>query len=229
MERERIIEQTEDGSRTLYVPALNEHYHSTKGACTESRHIFVAMGLDHSDARCPHILEVGFGTGLNALLSMERCTALGRQVHYTGVERYPLTWEEVEPLGYSEHPLFRRLHEAPWETGVALTPCFTLHKMEADLTDSQTWSRLLAGGDERGDGGGYDVVYMDAFAPEKQPEMWSEEMFRRLYACLNPGGLLTTYCAKGCVRRLMQSVGFRTERLPGPPGGKREMLRGRKG
>lgn len=218
----RVIEKTEDGSATLFVPELNEHYHSVKGARTESQHIFVHMGLEASTAAEPHILEIGFGTGLNALLTLEAAEKGQRRVHYTGIELYPLSWEEVDALKYSTHPLFEALHRAPWEEEVVITPNFTLKKVQADV---QT---IGADGLLRINNSPFDVVYFDAFAPEKQPGMWEESVFRSIYASMNLGGVLTTYCAKGAVRRLLQAVGFKVERLPGPPGGKREILRATK-
>lgn len=217
---QRIIEQTEDGSATLYVPELNEHYHSVKGARTESQHIFIDMGLKASAASCPHILEAGFGTGLNALLTLQEAERTGRPVRYTGIELYPLAWTEVEALHYSDDPRLRLLHEAPWEEEVCLTPTFRLLKLRRDLTSWQA--------DDERPPLRCDVVYFDAFAPEKQPALWTPAVFRNLYRCLTSGGILTTYCAKGAVRRLMQDIGFRMERLPGPPGGKREILRATK-
>lgn len=217
---QRIIEQTEDGSATLYVPELNEHYHSVKGARTESQHIFIDMGLKASAAPCPHILEAGFGTGLNALLTLQESERTGRPVRYTGIELYPLAWTEVEALHYSDDPRLRLLHEAPWEEEVCLTPTFRLLKLRRDLTSWQA--------DDERPPLRCDVVYFDAFAPEKQPALWTPAVFRNLYRCLTSGGILTTYCAKGAVRRLMQDIGFRMERLPGPPGGKREILRATK-
>lgn len=215
----RVIEKTEDGSATLFVPELNEHYHSVKGARTESQHIFVHMGLEASTAAEPHILEIGFGTGLNALLTLEAAEKGQRCVHYTGIELYPLSWEEVDALKYSTHPLFEALHRAPWEEEEVITPNFTLKKVQVDV---QT---IGADGLLRINNSPFDVVYFDAFAPEKQPGMWEESVFRSIYASMNLGGVLTTYCAKGAVRRLLQAVGFKVERLPGPPGGKREILR----
>ncbi len=210
----RVIERTDDGSATLYVPQLDEHYHSVKGAHTESQHIFIDMGLRASVVEEPCVLEVGFGTGLNALLTMKEAMAVQRRVLYTGIELYPLTWEEIQPLGYSTHPLFEQLHCVPWEETINISPQFALRKVKADV------NVFLQETKER-----FDVVYYDAFAPEKQPEMWSEALFARLYGVMNKGGVLTTYCAKGVVRRMLQQIGFRVERLPGPPGGKREILR----
>ena len=241
---ERIIERTDDGSATLFVPELNEHYHSTKGARTESQHIFIDMGLKASPAATPRVLEIGFGTGLNAWLTLEEAERNRRNIHYTGLELYPLDWQTVEQLGYissdeqltihrkqtatdeqftpndeEQQPaieLFKQLHTSPWEKDVQLTPHFTLRKIEMDVNK---W---------RVENSPFNLVYFDAFAPEKQPEMWSQELFNRLYVLLDKDGILTTYCAKGVVRRMLQTAGFTVERLPGPPGGKREILRARK-
>jgi tRNA U34 5-methylaminomethyl-2-thiouridine-forming methyltransferase MnmC len=218
------MKQTADGSATLWLPDMDEHYHSVSGARTESQHIFVDLGLAAIEAPAPHVLEIGFGTGLNALLTMETANRERRPVHYTAIERYPLEWEEVEALCYSDSLLFKELHTSPWGGDVRLTRYFTLHKVPDDATASY--------GDVPGfvlhPSWKYDVVYFDAFAPEKQPEMWSEPLFRALYDSMSGGGILTTYCAKGAVRRMLQAVGFRVERLAGPAGGKREVLRATK-
>ena len=215
------LEQTADGSYTLYVPELDEHYHSVKGALTESQHIFIDMGLKHAAAIEPRILEIGLGTGLNSFLTLMEAEASRRKVHYTGIERFPLDMEVIRKLDYPsivgqghEEDYFA-IHQAPWEEDVELSPWFTLHKTEGDFTRHQFEK-------------GYDIIYFDAFAPEKQPEMWSQPLFDILYSILNEGGILTTYCAKGVVRRMLQAAGFKVERLPGPPGGKREILRATK-
>lgn len=215
------IEQTADGSQTLFVPELNEHYHSVKGALTESEHIFIQKGLKHSSVEAPHVLEIGFGTGLNAFLTLLTADTDQRNIHYTTLERYPVTPALIEQLTYPElicperKDDFQALHQAAWNTDVQLTPYFTLHKVETDFT-SYTFPAT------------YDVIYFDAFAPEKQPEMWTQSLFDTLCQQLNPQGILTTYCAKGAVRRMLQAAGFTVERLPGPPGGKREILRATK-
>lgn len=212
------IENTADGSPTLYVPELDEHYHSTKGALTESRHIFIEMGLRHCTAERPRVLEIGFGTGLNAFLTLLDADKSKRSVHYTGIELHPVSADVLRKLNYPELICperaddYYRLHEAPWETDVTLTPHFTLCKRQTDFT---TWTPECL----------CNVVYFDAFAPDKQPSMWTQSLFDRLYAGLSTGGILTTYCAKGAVRRMLQTAGFHVERLPGPPGGKREILR----
>lgn len=215
------LEQTADGSYTLYVPELDEHYHSVKGALTESQHIFIDMGLKHSSITAPHILEIGLGTGLNCVLTLLEAKESQRHVYYTGIERYPLNEEIIRKLNYPsiigkecEEDYFA-IHQAPWEEDVCLSPWFTLHKMEGDFTHYSFEQK-------------YDIIYFDAFAPEKQPEMWEQSLFDNLYQVLNEGGILTTYCAKGVVRRMLQTAGFKVERLPGPPGGKREILRATK-
>ena len=215
------LEQTADGSYTLFVPELDEHYHSIKGALTESEHIFINMGLKHHPSSTPRILEIGFGTGLNAFLTMLEADTSQRHIHYTTIERYPVSDDLIHHLKYPEQICpersddFYALHTAEWNADVKITPYFTLHKLMDDFTkyDFQ---------------GEYDVIYFDAFAPEKQPEMWSQELFNTLYARLSSGGILTTYCAKGVIRRMLQTAGFTVERLPGPPGGKREILRATK-
>lgn len=248
---ERIIERTEDGSATLFVPELNEHYHSTKGARTESQHIFIDMGLKASTVNSPRVLEVGFGTGLNAWLTLEAAEKSGRKINYTGLELYPLEWETVEQLEYipydellatdngqqSAIELFKQLHTSPWEEDVQITPHFTLRKVQADfnqwIMDNEKRimscaNSCVANSPFSTLSSPFNLVYFDAFAPEKQPEIWSQELFHRLYVLLAKDGILTTYCAKGVVRRMLQTAGFTVERLPGPPGGKREILRARK-
>jgi tRNA U34 5-methylaminomethyl-2-thiouridine-forming methyltransferase MnmC len=214
----RVVEQTKDGSPTLFVPELNEHYHSVKGARTESEHIFVNMGLKASRSSCPNVLEMGFGTGLNALLSLEYAEQQSRKVKYTGIELYPLAWGEISPLNYSNNQLFKEIHNAPWDVETDITTYFSLKKIQADANQ-------LFGVETVAFSSKFDVVYFDAFAPEKQPEMWSEELLRSIYINMETEGILTTYCAKGVIRRMLQDIGFKTERLPGPPGGKREILR----
>ncbi|MDR0745757.1 MAG: tRNA (5-methylaminomethyl-2-thiouridine)(34)-methyltransferase MnmD [Mediterranea sp.] len=212
----RIIEYTGDGSATLFVPELNEHYHSVKGARTESRHVFIDMGLKYVRTAQPRVLEIGFGTGLNAFLSLLEARETGKKAHYTGLELYPLEWDTLIELKYSDDPLFQQIHAAGWEVETEISPYFTLLKKKADFTEIRK---------ENNDNYRYDVVYFDAFAPGKQPEMWEQQGFDYLYAAMNNGGVLTTYCAKGAVRRALQEAGFVVERLPGPPGGKREIIR----
>lgn len=214
----KVVETTADGSSTIYLPELDEHYHSVKGALTESRHVFVECGLKHCRKETVRVLEIGFGTGLNAVLTA--IYSKGLRIEYHTCELYPLSLREVEALGYrsvlSEEgtALLESVHKAEWETMVEICPGFSIKKILCDLTDSSVCLPQ-----------GVDVVYFDAFAPEKQPGMWTDGIFHRIYAAMEIGGILTTYCAKGEVRRRLQSVGFSVERLAGPPGGKREILR----
>ena len=166
----RIVEQTADGSATLFIPEMDEHYHSVKGARTESQYIFIDMGLKASEAPQPHILEIGFGTGLNALLTLEEAEREGRQVKYTSIERYPLEWADVEALNYSDNPLFKKMHIALWEENTIISTNFTLRKVESD---ANAWITSL-------EPGSIDIVYFDAFAPEKQTEMWSMPLFEQI-------------------------------------------------
>ncbi len=212
------VQYTEDGSATLFVPELDEHYHSVKGAHAESLHVYrdcAYLFASESLEKVPlRLLEIGFGTGLNATVTAMAATA-ERPVHYISLEKYPVEQHLISELRYDafvDASLFSAIHEAPWEHPTTIMPHFTLEKRCCDL--------LIAPLPEN-----IDVVYFDAFAPEKQPEMWSAEIFARIFQAMRSGGVLTTYCAKGAVRRLLQSIGFTVERLAGPIGGKREILR----
>lgn len=215
------IEKTEDGSCTLFIPEINEHYHSTKGALTESKHIFIDKGLNHCVKEDINLLEIGFGTGLNAILTLIESNNSKRKIHYSSIEKYPLDMDTIENLNYSsflneeEIYLYYNIHKAPWNQYVKISPYFFINKIKDDFT--------LYNFSEK-----YDIIYFDAFAPEKQPEMWKQELFDSLYNSLNENGILTTYCAKGIIRRMLQSAGFIVERLEGPPNGKREILRATK-
>ena len=212
--KDRRIRQTEDGSYTFFVPALNEHYHSTKGAYTESRHIYIDNGFNACNAERLNVLEVGFGTGLNGFLTAMEAGKREVKTTYTTLERYPIPWDEVASLHLSSNGLFREIHACPWDIPCELTPFFTLLKKQSNYLEE-----IFRLPPER-----YDLVYFDAFAPEKQPEMWQEELFRRLYVIMKPNGRLTTYCVKGEIRRILQRCGFTVKRLPGPPQGKKQIL-----
>ncbi len=213
-----IKEKTDDGSNTLFVPQLNEHYHSTKGALTESKHIFIQEGFLHLNKNEVKVLEVGFGTGLNAIETLFAANENGIKTSYHSLELFPLTWQDVCELGYTNSEYYSAIIEAQWNKTTKITDKFELTKHLFDFT------RLKEFTSEKE----FDVVYFDAFAPEKQPEMWNQQLFNQLYVLLKSGGVLTTYCAKGAVRRMLQSAGFEVERIPGPPGGKREILRANK-
>lgn len=217
---QRKIITTEDGSSTLYVPGLNEHYHSVHGAIQESRHIFIQTGIQHYGQKHIHILEAGFGTGLNAFLALLDARENEREIVFHSFEKYPLTAEEVATLNYAtlftpeEADLFQQLHSAPWEEDVSVTPYFTIHKHEADFSEVNFTEQ-------------FDIVFFDAFAPDVQPRLWGADILSGFYNALKTGGILVTYCVKGIVKQALREVGFSLKRLPGPPG-KREMLRATK-
>lgn len=215
----RIIQKTEDGSPTIYLPELDEHYHSVHGAIQESSHIFIQAGLRSLPAGHIRILEVGFGTGLNAFLTLlETFNNPDLSIEYFTVERYPLSTDITEQLDYphllapDRADLFAALHRAPWDKPVNITSAFTLHKIEGDIATVPLPDDI-------------NLIYFDAFAPEKQPEMWQQSIFDRIASHASPQSVIVTYCAKGDVRRGWQATGFRMEKLAGPPG-KRHILRG---
>lgn len=214
----REIITTKDGSKTIYIPELNENYHSVNGAIQESMHIFIDRGLAlFKEKEEVRIFEVGFGTGLNALLTHH--TTRNKHIFYQSIEKYPLKPEEVLALDYpkllpdstQKALIFDTLHSAEWERKCKIGAGFELLKQQVELSSFQTTNK-------------FDLVYFDAFAPEIQPDLWTVEVFDKMFSLLNKGGVLVTYCAKGQVRRNMQAAGFKVERLPGPPG-KREILR----
>lgn len=217
------FEITEDGSHTLFVPQLREHYHSTHGAIQESRHVYMNAGLRQCVKNEMRVLEIGFGTGLNAFLTLLESEETGKKIHYTALELYPISLQDAQKLNYAsqiqpeKEIAFRRLHQAAWDKEVEISPRFSLFKHFCDATEPSVFDSFSS----------FDVVYFDAFAPDKQPEMWSQSIFDAIFVRCNPGAVLTTYCAKGSVRRMLQNAGFVVERLSGPVG-KREVLRGRK-
>ena len=217
------FEITEDGSHTLFVPGLNEHYHSTHGAIQESMHVFVDAGLRHCAKSEIKVLEIGLGTGLNAFLALVEAEKSSKKIDFTSLEFYPLSITDAEKLNYaglidpSKKDVFNELHKAEWEVWNQITLYFSLLKMKFDFSKPSEFSPEKQ----------FDIIFFDAFAPEKQPEMWTQEIFDKIYSVSSENAILTTYCAKGVVRRMLQAAGFVVERLLGPPG-KREILRARK-
>lgn len=224
MEQEVKIESTSDGSHTLFVPSLNEHYHSVNGARQESNHIYINAGLQHSSKDDIKVLEIGFGTGLNAYLSLLDAEQANKVIDYTSVELYPLSMEIVMQLNYvedgkaKEREYFNELHACEWNQRRKITASFFLTKVLIDFSKI----RLPLNPNTT-----FDIIYYDAFAPEKQPDMWTQDIFNYLYAVTTKNGILITYCAKGTVRRMLIQAGYEVERLAGPPG-KREILRATK-
>jgi len=210
---------TSDGSHTLYIKELDETYHSKHGAIQEAEHVFVKAGLDCFDQSEMSVLEIGFGTGLNAFLTLLYAHKNNNVINYTGLEAFPLDVELTSQLNYTtqlnssndEKTLFNKLHSCSWDEKHVIDAHFSLtkihHKMDAYFPIKE-----------------FNIIFFDAFGPNIQPDMWTKEVFVKMYESLVEGGVLVTYCAKGSVKRTLKEVGFELESLPGPPG-KREMSR----
>lgn len=215
---ERKIIRTADGTHTIRIEEWNEQYHSVHGAVAESYHVFIESGLKQVLQPSISILEMGFGTGLNAILTLDAALRSDLRIRYTAVDAFPIPEEEWQQLNYPEileseslKEYFQKIHQADWEQWVNLSPEFELRKLQMDIREFEANEE-------------YHLIYFDAFGYRVQPELWSEQVFNIMFRALKPGGILVTYSAKGLVRRTLQKVGFTVERLPGPPG-KREMLR----
>ncbi len=223
------VTNTADGSDTIFRGDLDQHYHSTFGALQESNHIFIENGLRFAVQKnrtgsgislvTLNILEIGFGTGLNALLTCLETEKLDATIHYTSIEPVPLEeflWRRLNyPQLYTDTGpagIYQNLHLATWDIPVAISPRFTLFKVRKTLQE-------YIPGELK-----FDLVFFDAFGPDAQPELWTEQIFRKIACAMNQGGILVTYSVKGIVVRALQSAGFLIEKLPGPPG-KRHILR----
>ena len=211
MKTEKII--TADNSPTLYVPELDEHYHSVNGAVQESLHIFINVGFKQMNKTAINILEVGFGTGLNALLTLTENETVKKNVYYETVEKFPLDIEIINRLEYKgfNNDLFIKIHKTEWEKEINLNKSFILKKIKTDLINYVPVKK-------------FDLIYFDAFAPQKQPELWTEMIFKNLYSATNNEGILVTYSAKGTVKQALRKVGYKVQRLKGPTG-KRHMIK----
>lgn len=214
----RKIIETADGSKTIFLPEWNEYYHSKHGAIQETKHVFINNGLHYcieNFGKEISILEIGFGTGLNAFLTILETQKLNLDVNYTGIEAYPVLDDEFSALNYtsnkSEERLFDAMHTEAWEIKSKFFNNFSLLKQKKSFSEIE-------------DKNLYDLIYFDAFGVRVQPELWTEAIFEKMFKALKSKGILVTYAAAGSVRRAMQTVGFTVEKLPGPPG-KREMLR----
>lgn len=220
---ERKIVVTGDGSKTIHIEAWNENYHSTHGAVQEAKHVFLKHGLSLFDHQKDiSIFEVGFGTGLNAILSYQFAQDNHLNINYHTIEAYPVLENELHLLDYASlfenniiKEIYSNLHTCDWNQDVIITSDFMLHKIHQKIEDYIFIENQ------------YDIIYFDAFGPRVQEHMWTSDIFQKLYDSLKTGGIFVTYCAKGQVKRDLKSVGFEVETLPGPPG-KREMTRGKK-
>jgi tRNA U34 5-methylaminomethyl-2-thiouridine-forming methyltransferase MnmC len=208
---------TSDGSHTIFVPELNEHYHSVHGAVQESALVYIKNGLDFCKTNPLNIFEAGFGTGLNALLTAISGTQKKRIIHYTSIEKYPLPDNLVQTLnhwsfaGEQGKEIFNRIHNSEWDSFEKITKYFYLKKIKCDLVRDHIEGK-------------FDLIYFDAFGPDKQPDIWTSGVFEKISEITVRGGIFVTYSAKGVVKRLLRANGFNVELLPGPPG-KREMIR----
>lgn len=222
---ERKIITTADGSKTIQITEWNEQYHSIHGAIQEALHVFIKEGLlftieslNNTELK---ILEFGFGTGLNAYLSALEAERKKLRISYTGLEAFPVSSEEINQLNYTDlmedhHSIiFNKLHEVKWENDQGISDGFSLKKRKLKFEDFD-------------DEGLYDLIYFDAFGARVQPDLWTEDIFGAAYKSMRDKGVLVTYSSKGSVKRALEGVGFRIERLQGPPG-KRHMLRAIKG
>ncbi len=218
MKREIFV--TDDGSHSVLNDEMQTTYHSRYGAIRESRHVFIENGLqrlESTDARI-NIFEMGFGTGLNALLTLIEAEKNHQEIYYETIELFPLEKDLYERLNYCAQlqredlkDEFEKLHHSEWEMQISIHSFFNFRKLNTSLAD-HTFNKL------------FDIIFYDAFAPKAQPELWTKEIFEKLFAALNPKGSLVTYCSKGDVQRKMKAAGFIIEKLAGPPH-KREILR----
>ena len=203
------------------MPELNEQYHSIHGAIKEAEHVFLKMGLDEfvrSNKVSVNVFEVGFGTGLNALLSAQWATSKQKKLAYTSIEKFPVSKKEFQQLNYGNivhgSEIYTKITDAKWNDFTTISNAFKLRKLKLDLRKDTLPN-------------GFDVVFFDAFAPNKQPELWDTLVFEKIYGIMSENSLMVTYCCQGQAKRNMISAGFEVEKVPGPPG-KREMLRARK-
>ncbi|GAA3776830.1 tRNA (5-methylaminomethyl-2-thiouridine)(34)-methyltransferase MnmD [Flavobacterium ginsengiterrae] len=214
----REIIKTLDGSTTIHLEEWNESYHSKHGAIQEAKHVFIMNGLSLFENNAVSILEIGFGTGLNAFITFLESETKNQKIDYVGVEAYPVNAEEVLAMNYVAEldalefdKIFEKMHKCEWDEKCEISSRFSLTKRKQFF-------------DEIDDFEIFDLIYFDAFGYRVQPELWSTEIFQKMYNSLKPNGVLVTYAARGVVKRSMIEVGFTVEKLAGPPG-KREMFR----
>ncbi len=220
MQKKIIV--TGDKSKTLLIPELNETYHSTKGAIQEAQHVFIKEGLNFTDQKEINLLEMGFGTGLNALLSLNESNATSKKIFYTTIEAFPISFELAHQMEYIKsldfkhlNNPYREMHECQVENWLKISPYFEFYKIELSLCDCNLPISH------------FDLVFYDAFGPKIQPDLWTTEALEIISKSMKTGGILVTYCAQGQFKRNLKTLGFDVDSIPGPPG-KREMTRATK-
>ncbi|MBO6184720.1 MAG: tRNA (5-methylaminomethyl-2-thiouridine)(34)-methyltransferase MnmD [Chryseobacterium sp.] len=218
---EREIKTTNDGSKTLFISELNENYHSHHGALQEAEHVFIKNGLKLINDYEINILELGFGTGLNVLVTINEYlkTDKNHVINYFTLEKYPINESEIEKLAYFElfdnvelKNIYQKIHQSEWEKSIEIIPGFHLHKIQRDFFDLKNIDLPKI-----------NLVYYDCFGARVQPDLWEMPLFEMVSDKMNVNGLLTTYSSKGSVRRILQDLNFKVEKKQGPPG-KREMI-----
>ena len=217
----REIIQTADGSTTIHLPEWNESYHSKNGAIQEAYHVFIKSGFSLFQRKPISILEIGFGTGLNTFITYLEAKKENQTIEYVGVEAHPVILEEVLQMNYvselaaeKEISIFETMHSCPWENNTMISPTFSLTKRKQFFEDVDDENK-------------FDLIYFDAFGFRVQPELWSLEIFKKMYKALKLKGVLVTYACRTSIKNAMIEAGFTIEKLPGAPG-KREMLRAKK-
>ena len=213
------LKKTRDGSYTLYRPDLDEHYHSIYGAVQESQYIYINNGLQLISKPVIRIFDLGFGTGLNAILSLIDSDKSGKALIYDSIEKYPLNTGYIRKLNYTDflpenyHDIFYKIHDYQWNVS-EIAGSMKLTKISGDIRDYVFTGK-------------YDLIYFDAFSPEKEPDLWSADIFRKIFHALDQGGLLVTYSVKGKIRRILADIGFTIQKIQGPPG-KKQILKASK-
>lgn len=217
----RKIIQTADGSSSLLIEDWGETYHSRHGAIQEAKHVFIQNGLSLIKEQSVAVLEIGFGTGLNAFITFLEAEERKLKIDYVGVEAYPILKEEADKLNYVSQlqanqydAQFKLMHASQWGVNTVISEQFSLTKRQQYFNEIDDNNR-------------FELIYFDAFGFQYQPELWSVEIFRKMFEALKPNGILVTYACRSTIKRAMQEAGFSTKKLAGPPG-KREMLKAEK-
>ncbi len=212
--------ETQDGSHSILSAQFGVAYHSKHGAIQETQHVFIDAALKFKAVShtALSVLDIGFGTGLNAYMTLLEAEKSSLAINYTGIEAFPISYQQATDLNYSTllktenfQTTFLEMHRADWATPVQLTDHFQFTKKQIKFETIHFVNQ-------------FDIIYFDAFAPNAQPELWEADLLEKMYQALKKDGVLVTYCAKGVVKRTLKAVGFEIEALKGPPG-KREMTR----